>query len=356
MKKFFKRIFSKSAYEKLVSLYYTLKSHERKLVGWVAIPFSVVRKSSSFFYFISGSLDREAKASLRGRVEFQRRAVNNYPLFRRNIHRLEKGLIMEPRKPVFGSDYIVETVNQYIALSGEIDDRQKKWAIHVLSTYFSCVEVGLSNAVDRARVVFEREDEVGESTVTSIPFCVSEREELNVSYDALMKLVKRRKSVRWFESRAVPLGVIHEVVSVASQAPSACNRQPYQFYFSADKEKVCSVARLAMGGAGFAEEIPSIFCVVGDLSCYDSAHDRHAIYVDSSLAVMQLLLASETKGLATCVLNWPDVSSRDRRLSKLLGLEDYQRVVCLVAIGFPDLTRKTPYSEKKSSQELIKVF
>ena len=37
----------------------------------------------------------------------------NVFLLRRNVHRLEKGLLMRPRRPVFGLKYIEELVNAY---------------------------------------------------------------------------------------------------------------------------------------------------------------------------------------------------------------------------------------------------
>ncbi|SVE23497.1 uncharacterized protein METZ01_LOCUS476351, partial [marine metagenome] len=37
----------------------------------------------------------------------------NVFLLRRNVHRLEKGLLMRPRRPVFGLKYIEELVNVY---------------------------------------------------------------------------------------------------------------------------------------------------------------------------------------------------------------------------------------------------
>lgn len=46
----------------------------------------------------------------------------------------------------------------------------------------------------------------------------------------------RRRSVRQFSSRAVPLGVIEDCLSVARSAPSGANMQPWHFVVVSDSE------------------------------------------------------------------------------------------------------------------------
>lgn len=70
--------------------------------------------SSLFYFFINGQFGREHQSVLHGRVAYHESLAvikESSALLRRNIHRLEKGLIMEPRKPSFGEAYIGETVS-----------------------------------------------------------------------------------------------------------------------------------------------------------------------------------------------------------------------------------------------------
>jgi hypothetical protein len=65
---------------------------------------------------------------------------------------------------------------------------------------------------------------------------------LPVKYDALLELLHRRRSVRWFLPEPVPRDFIDRAVEAASLSPSACNRQPYQFRIFDDPQLVEAVA------------------------------------------------------------------------------------------------------------------
>ena len=70
-----------------------------------------------YFAWFNRAFRREQTAVLAGRLQYQhhlRHAKKSSALLRRNIHRLEKGLIMRPRRAVFAEDYILETVRSYV--------------------------------------------------------------------------------------------------------------------------------------------------------------------------------------------------------------------------------------------------
>ena len=105
------------------------------------------RLGSLYYAFYSNAFDREHRAALYGRnlytQEASRRQGSQY-LLRRNVRRIEKGLLMRPRKEVFALEgYIVETVQRYqVALqnAGLSAPEELQWAHDVLQTYFSVVQ------------------------------------------------------------------------------------------------------------------------------------------------------------------------------------------------------------------------
>ena len=109
-----------------------------------------------------------------------------------------------------------------------------------------------------------------------------------------------------------------------------------------------------MGTAGFSENIPAIIAIVGDLSAYPEERDRHVIYIDGSLAAMQLMLALETLELSTCPINWPDIRNREKRIREIIKLKDYERIIMLMAVGYADPTGGIPYSQKKENNLILK--
>lgn len=310
--------------------------------------------SSLYYCLISREFDREHRAVLLGRLQFarlMRRKGENDAFLRRNVHRLEKGLIMRPRRSTFAEDYIGPTVRCYAdATQAGIINGQQRWANDVLNDYFTAV--GSTPRIDSAKRAFSGAQRLDESS-RCVPYPHSQLPDCPVSYDELMVLFRRRRSVRWYQDKPVSNELLEQAVRAAALAPSACNRQPFRFYVSNGKEKAAEVAKCAGGTAGFHDNLPCVIAVVGDLGCYPEARDRHVVYIDGSLAAMQLMLALESLGLSSCSINWPDVEERERQLAKILGLAYQERTVMLLAVGYADPTGGIPYSDKKTADDLI---
>ncbi|MBM4231592.1 MAG: nitroreductase family protein [Gammaproteobacteria bacterium] len=115
-----------------------------------------------------------------------------------------------------------------------------------------------------------------------------------------------------------------------------------------------SIAGLAMGTRGYSEQVPALVVVIGDFSSFALERDRHLPYIDSALASMQFMLALETLGLASCPINWPDIESLERRMSRRLELPDHLRPVLLIAVGYPNPQGGVAHSEKKPVSLLLR--
>lgn len=317
--------------------------------------------ASAFYFFFSRRFDREHLAVLRGRVSYRRSVQEpgkSSTLLRRNIHRIEKGLIMRPRRALFGEEYIGETVKAYerAVHSPDISLDEIRWATDVLDEYFGVVAD--SGITGKARAVYaQARSEPGTPAQAGpcIPYRLAQSPAAAVSFEDLFTLFVRRRSVRWYRQQEVPIELIQQAIHAAALAPSACNRQPFRFIVSDSPERATEIARCAGGTRGFAENVPAILVVVGDLAAYPGERDRHLIYIDSALASMQLMLAAETLGLSTCPINWPDVDRAENRMRRLLGLAAHERVIMLIAIGYGDPNSGVAYSQKKSDP-LISVW
>jgi nitroreductase len=63
---------------------------------------------------------------------------------------------------------------------------------------------------------------------------------------------------------------------------------------------------------------------------------------------MAFMLALETLGLASSAINWPDFEPLEARMQKALNLDYDERVIMLIAVGYPDPDGMVAWSEKKS--------
>ncbi len=316
--------------------------------------------SSLYYIFLSRDFDREHQAVLKGRLTYYKRNIvekNSYYLLRRNIHRLEKGLIMKERRNIFALEYIQETVTAYIKVlqSEEIEqklgDKNLKWYSDVLEEYFSAVD--LNNPIlNKAQKDFKKYFETQNRTEKpSVPYA-RDFSKLKVDYDSFLKLCELRRSVRWYENKKVPRELMDKAIRAASLSPSACNRQPFEFRIFDEQELVQKIANITWGTRGFSQNFPTITVLIGNLEAYFDERDRHVIYIDASLAAMSFMLALETLGLSSCPINWPDVSSFENQMKEILGLQKNERPIMLISCGYPDKEALVPFSEKKDLFEV----
>ncbi len=303
------------------------------------------------------TFNREQFAVLRGRRDYYRnlrRARSTHVELRRNVHRLEKGLSMRPRRPVFARDYLGETLDFYlraIDLDGRtsgsgIDPDELTWAHNVLAHYFDVVDA--SDPVVARELARFKQASYAPAATTSHPFARKDGTLSDITYDQLLALAKQRRSVRWFLDEPVPRELVDKALLVARQSPSACNRLPYEFLIFDDPDQVRTVASLPNGTLGYRHQIPMIVVVKGNLESYFSPRDRHAIYVDSALAAMAFMFALEVQGLSSSAINWPDFEPLEAKLAKTLRLAPSERVVMLIAVGYADPEGIIPFSQKKS--------
>lgn len=308
--------------------------------------------SHIYYSMFSPAFIREHHAVLYGRMKYRedvRSGRGEGARLRRNTHRLEKGLISRPQRQVFAVDYIEETVESYeVAMGAQPGDdlEELAWSRDVLRSYFA--RVGPHPRIDAARERFEACSVARPAEGTKQPYLRDLRAASPVEFEALLQLARRRRSVRWFLPTPVDRALVDKAMLVATQAPSACNRQPFQFRIYDDPEMVQRVASCAGGSRGFRENFPMIAVVVGRQRAYFDERDRHVIYIDGALAAMSFALALETLGLSSCMINWPDVESQERALARLLRLEPDERPVMQIAVGYPDPSGAVPYSGKKS--------
>lgn len=274
---------------------------------------------------------------------------------RRRVHMIEKGLVMRPRRDVFATAYIERAVDLLVGLCDTVESCSHQdevmWFWSVFDEYFSVVNPGLSEAVDRARLKFEEwgggfKAQSGIDT-RFVPSQMSRRARSGISPLDLEELFRQRASVRWFVRGEVPRHLVDRAVTDALEAPSACNRQPYRFLLIEDPDVVERVASIPGGTNGYANGVRSIAVLLGDMSAFEEERDRHVIYIDSSLAAMQFILSLESRGVSTCCINWPDIRSKESAIRGVLPIRHHEAVIMLIAYGYADPDGSVPASVKK---------
>lgn len=147
----------------------------------------------------------------------------------------------------------------------------------------------------------------------------------------LLEGLMTRRSVRNFNYRPIDEETIEKMLRAAMQAPSARNRQPWQFYVITDRDVLRRIPEVHP----FSAMTPNASLAV--VVCGDDSIQMHAERwaLDCSAATLSLQLAAHALGLGAVWCGvYPD-EDRQRELKNLLKLPQKIHPFSLVPIGYP---------------------
>ncbi len=193
--------------------------------------------------------------------------------------------------------------------------------------------------------------------------------------------LRTRRSIRRFKSDPVPDSAIEDILTTATFAPSAHNRQPWRFAVVKDesvKAKLAgamiqkfqqelendSLARdeISKRVARSKDRILSAPVVIilsvdmSDMDTYPDKHRRKAEYVmatqSAANAGMQLLLAAHAEGLGAVWVCSPLFAQKT--VTDILNLPITWEPQAMYFLGYP--TEVPQVRERKSIKEIVKTF
>jgi len=289
-------------------------------------------------------------------IRVYRKEKENIYILRRNVHRIEKGLTVKDRRPVFALGYIRETVAILASLrrSSRISGGDYQWTVHTLKIFFS--SAGAHPVIDESRNLFEQMlkefPEESAKEPEKLRSLAEYRIRTAVSSEGFTALLKSRKSVRYFQEKEVETSLLDDAFRICGLAPTACNRQPYRFLVLRDRDLIRRVGTITYGADSFIDNIPCLILVLGDFSAFFSVRDRHVPYIDGSFAALNLIHGLELRGLNSCVINWPDYARFHRKAAGLGLYRSYERILMLMAVGYGAPDAEVPDSTKKDLKDL----
>ncbi len=153
-----------------------------------------------------------------------------------------------------------------------------------------------------------------------------------MSPEAVLSLLKGRRSIRRYRPDPVPDEMIEQLLEAGRWAPSASNRQPWQFIVVRDEailKQVAQQAAIYFLRWAHVEEAPLLIVLCGDAR---NRIYRQFLHEDIGLAGCQIMLQAQALGLGTC---W--IGGLDRRaIADILKVPEHLDIVGLLTVGFPD--------------------
>lgn len=209
-------------------------------------------------------------------------------------------------------------------------------------------------------------------------FDALDRDEQSARGDAFFQLLDRRRTVREYSDREVPIELIEKAIATAGTAPSGANMQPWRFVVvedpaikkqiraAAEKEEYESyhgrmsekwLRRLAMLGTDehkpFIEIAPYLIVVFRINSVEEDGETEPTYYSQESvgIAVGMLLAALHNMGLATLT----HTPSPMKFLREILGRPKNEVPFVLIPVGYPAEDAIVPDIGRKPLSEIMEV-
>ena len=174
-----------------------------------------------------------------------------------------------------------------------------------------------------------------------------------LAYMDLQELFLRRQSCRDFTQEAVSTDDVLYCLEAARLAPSACNAQPYHLIVCrGDTARAVAAATQGMGMNSFTKNVPCFVVVAEDdynrtAAVGSRLKGQDYRSVDIGLAVSQLCLMAEERGLGSCILGWFD----EAKLQNLLHTQ--RRIRLVVALGHAAEGYPIRKKQRKPLSELV---
>ncbi len=152
--------------------------------------------------------------------------------------------------------------------------------------------------------------------------------------DAVYNNIVTRSSVRSYTTQEVEEEKIEKLLRAAMSAPTAGNRQPWEFVVIKDKQILNAIPPI-IKGAHMAPKAPLAIAVLGSPA---KALIPDYWIQDCSAATENILLAAHGMGLGAvwCGLFPENGTGRVEKMSELLELPEGTYALSLIVIGYPD--------------------
>jgi len=186
--------------------------------------------------------------------------------------------------------------------------------------------------------------------------------------NSVLEAIKKRRSVRFFDSKPVERDIVTTIIEAGNQAPSAGNLQPWRFIIVEDENIKRLLLEVTLSKWRKIVEYlkntrPEYYKEIMFETRYSELEEpkdpiyfhapiilfvtglrRHA--VDCALACQNIMLSAYSLGLGTCYVGFGAMVTDNAEIRKVLELKDDEQIHPIV-LGYPkeDLPRRPPKKE-----------
>ncbi len=173
-----------------------------------------------------------------------------------------------------------------------------------------------------------------------------------VSYDALYKVFRAKRSIRQYKSDPVPVNLLKKVFEAMQYAPSGSNMRSWKFRVVSDPAKLAELSKTIQGAIlenptlsmAYGEKLPERVAMGRDPIFLGAPHvvflyspmDMDIEGNNTGIIFTYGMLAAQALGIGSCWIGLAQIPlAKNRKLQKIVGI----RGKCwgVMTLGFPDV-------------------
>ncbi len=150
----------------------------------------------------------------------------------------------------------------------------------------------------------------------------------------MIEILRKRRSVRKFENRAVEPEKVELLKEAVLRSPSSRSFDPWEFVFVSDQSLLKKLSKSKPHGAEFLKG-----AALGIVVC--AAETKSDVWVeDCAIASILAQLTAQSLGLGSCWIqirkrSFEEETSSEAYIRGVLGMPDTLRVLSIIAVGYP---------------------
>jgi len=167
-----------------------------------------------------------------------------------------------------------------------------------------------------------------------MPVSCNLKQEESMESKTAIDVIHQRTSIRSFRDRKVSREQLETIVRAGMAAPTAMNRQPWQFIIIEDKEVLKALGK-DIATSKMVPDAAAAIIVCGDLQKAAEGWLQQYWIQDCSAASQNILLAITDLGLGGV---WTSVYPAENRIaivSKVLNLPEHLIPLNIIPVGYP---------------------
>jgi nitroreductase len=161
----------------------------------------------------------------------------------------------------------------------------------------------------------------------------------------LLEFLKGRRSIRSFQQKPIEKKELEMIIEAGRWAPSASNRQPWEFIVIKNKEILVKLAKNLSYGK-FMKEVPVAIAIVAKIKISPKWY-----LIDTSLVSMNMMLMAWALGIGTC---WIGAMNR-QKVKEIIGLGENDHLLTILPFGYikGEIPEPTP---RKGLNKIVKYI